>query len=271
MMGACTILAAVICTSALASSRSGKTFSFNSQGTAYEAELDRSVDPSPYDPDRFVSSGSSMTYEDKTYTSRMGVDVSYDQGDIDWEKVKKAGYEFAFIRAGYRGYGDAGNIKADENFVKNVQGAQAAGLDVGVYFFSQAVSEKEARAEADFVVKMIEDNGLSIDLPIAFDPEKVFTSDSRTSLLKDSQFTQNCLTFCKEIASRGYDTAIYSSMLWEAFTFDMSQFRGIPIWYCDYVSKPQTPYNFRFWQYSSTATVDGIPTPCDVDIELYRK
>jgi len=249
----------------------GKTFTFTGSGEEYKAALNSDVDPSPYDNDKFVRDGNKVSYSDGTYTSRLGVDVSYYQGDINWKKVKAAGYEFAFIRVGYRGYGSSGTLNLDKNFVKNAQEAQAAGIDVGVYFFSQATSTKEARKEAAFVIKALEDNDITPDLPIVFDPEKVLTSGSRTLNLDDEQFTKNSVAFCREIKKSGYEAAVYTSMLWEAFTIDLSQLSGTPIWYADYVDKPQTPYNFRWWQYSDGTKVDGIPIQCDLDVEVYRK
>lgn len=93
----------------------------------------------------FVKNEIKISYEDKKYTSRLGVDVSVFQGDIDWEQVKAAGYEFAILRIGYRGYGEEGTLNADEKFEQNMENARRAGIDVGVYFFSQAVNEEEAK------------------------------------------------------------------------------------------------------------------------------
>lgn len=106
-----------------------------------------------YDKALFVKNENKISYEDKKYTSRLGVDVSVFQGDIDWEQVKAAGYEFAILRIGYRGYGEKGTLNADEKFEQNMENARKAGIDVGVYFFSQAVNEEEAKEEADFVLE----------------------------------------------------------------------------------------------------------------------
>lgn len=251
---------------------SSSTFTFtDSNGTTYTAPLNKKVDLSPYDADKFVMNGDLASYEDKTYTSRLGVDVSYYQGDIDWKKVKAAGYDFAFIRIGYRGYGSEGSLNADERFAENIKGAQEAGLDTGVYFFSQAVSEDEAREEAQFVVNTLNHYNISLQLPVVYDPEKVFENGSRTLTLEDEQFTTDSVIFCTELRKSGYEPAVYVSMLWEAYTIDLSRLSGIPIWYADYVDKPQTPYNFKWWQYSNNSKVDGIPIQCDVDIEIYRK
>lgn len=109
-----------------------------------------------YNLDGFLHDGYQLSYTgDERYTYRLGVDVSEHQGDIDWEKVKAAGYDFAFIRVGYRGYGEAGRLCTDAMFHQNIVEAQSAGIDVGVYFFAQAVNEAEAEEEADLVLQQL--------------------------------------------------------------------------------------------------------------------
>ena len=94
--------------------------------------------------------------EENGVTARFGIDVSEFQGEeIDWEQVKESGVEFVIIRLGYRAYGDTGALVMDAMYEQNMKGALDAGLDVGVYFFSQAVSGAEAVEEAEFVLKHI--------------------------------------------------------------------------------------------------------------------
>ena len=240
-------------------------------GTEYKAAATPSYPACPFDLDNFVLDNGRMTYEDDHFRSRLGVDVSYYQGDIDWHKVRDAGYSFAFIRIGYRGYSSEGGIYKDDQFLDNIRGAQAAGLDTGVYFFSQALSDKEAVEEARFVIQTLRSEDITLQLPVVFDPEVVFETGSRSMTAQESQFTSSCLAFCREIAEGGYDTAIYASMMWEAFTLDMASLSDYPIWYADYVSRPQTPYSFTWWQYSCKARVDGIDTVCDVNIQMLPK
>ncbi len=122
-------------------------------GESHQMEVNPDVEPNLYDKKTFLHNGNGMSYGGEDYSYRLGIDVSHYQGDIDWEKVKASGIEFVFVRLGYRGYGEDGTLKLDTNFEKNIQGARAAGLDVGVYFFAQAVNEKEAIEEAEFVLE----------------------------------------------------------------------------------------------------------------------
>lgn len=215
--------------------------------------------------------GRKLSYNDDDYTSLRGIDVSYHQGEIDWEKVKKSGIDFAFLRIGYRGYGKSGKIVEDEQFAANLKGAKKAGVKVGVYFFSQAVTVKEAEEEADFVLKKLGDTKL--DLPVVFDPENVGGVDARTDGVSGQQFTKNTLAFCSAVKKDGYEPAVYSNMVWEANRFDMAKIADaeIPVWYADYEPLPQTPYKYFCWQYSSTGSVDGIDGDVDLDILMQRK
>lgn len=238
-------------------------------GESYQTEIHPEVPKTDYDVSQFVWNGDNLSYEDDTYTSRLGVDVSYHQGDIDWEKVKADGYEFAVIRLGYRGYGETGSINLDEKFYENITNAQNAGLDVGVYFFSQAIDEGEAAEEAEFVLEHL--NGVNLQLPVVYDPERILEDEARTDDVSGEQFTKNALMFCSMIEDAGYEPMIYGNMLWEAFEFEMEQVCRYPFWYADYERKPQTPYRFRIWQFSEEGHVEGIPETVDLNIELIRK
>ena len=236
-------------------------------GEAYQVEINPNVKKHDYDLNAFSHEGSKLTYQgDARYTYRLGIDVSHHQGDIDWERVKAAGYEFAFLRIGYRGYGQEGKVCADNKFFENIKNAHAAGIDVGVYFFSQAVNEEEAREEAEFVLKNLE--GLSLELPVVYDPENILDADARTDDVTGEQFTKNTLVFHDMIEKAGYQPMIYSNMLWEAYQYDLEQLEKYPIWYADYEPLPQTPYHFEFLQYTNTASIDGITGTVDLNIQL---
>ena len=227
------------------------------------------VPKSAYAKSRFVRKDGRVTYEDDSFRSRLGVDVSHHQGEVDWQKVKAAGYDFAFLRIGYRGYGKEGTINADARFDQNIAGAQAAGLDVGVYFFSQAINEAEALEEAEFVLGRL--GGRKLQLPVVYDPESVLDAAARTDTVTGEQFTKNTLTFCSRIREAGFTPAVYSNMVWEAFMYDMKQIGRLPIWYADYEKKPQTPYAFSFWQYTEKGHVDGISGAVDLNVQLMAK
>jgi GH25 family lysozyme M1 (1,4-beta-N-acetylmuramidase) len=236
-------------------------------GEEYEVDILPTVEKQTYVNDDFIHNGDKLTYEgDDRYTYKLGVDVSHHQGNIDWQAVKKAGIDFAFLRIGYRGYGTEGTMNLDRQFEKNIREAQAAGIDVGVYFFAQAVNEEEAKEEAEFVIAHLQ--SYDLQLPVVYDPESILDAEARTDNVTAEQFTKNTKAFCEAIEDAGYDSMIYSNMLWEAYQLDLTQLTDIPIWYADYEMYPQTPYYFTFWQYSNRANVDGIQGSVDMDIWL---
>ena len=123
--------------------------------------------------------------------------------------------------------------------------------------------------EAEFVIELLD--GIELELPITFDPELIRDDEARTDDVTGEQFTKNTLAFCDHIRSKGYEPMVYSNMYWEAFLFDMEKLEDIPIWYADYEKIPQTPYSFKYWQYTEKGKVDGIQIPCDIDIEFCEK
>ena len=233
----------------------------------YQVEINPEVKKHDYKDDFFVHNGHLLTYEgDDNYTSRLGVDVSEHQGYVDWQTLKDNGFSFAFIRLGYRGYGQEGRICLDKEFHRNIQNAQAAGFDVGVYFFAQAVNEEEAREEADFVLQNLQ--GYTLQLPVVYDPESILDDEARTDNVSGEQFTKNTEVFCSAVAEAGYDPMIYANMLWEAFELDLEKLSEYPLWYADYEPAPQTPYHFRFWQYTNVGQVPGVSGNVDLNIEM---
>jgi len=236
-------------------------------GEWHDTVINPEVEKHDYDWTCLSWQDGSPVYEgDGRYTIRKGVDVSHYQGEVDWEKVKAAGIDFVILRLGYRGYGQAGNLKVDKRFHENIKGAQLCGLDVGVYLFSQAINEAEAVEEAEFVLEQLED--YELQLPVVFDPELIRDDTARTDNVTGEQFTLNTIAFCEKIKEAGFAPMIYSNMLWEAELFDLTRLAAYPIWYADYESVPQTPYHFRFWQYSEKGTVDGIKGLVDLNLEF---
>lgn len=247
----------------------------DAHGKHYETEIREDVKKHSYDLSCFSYEGQRLKYEgDDRYSYRLGVDVSYHDGILDWEKIREEGFSFAIIRLGARGYGSKGRVFLDEQFHNNMKGAKAAGLDVGVYFFSQAINEEEAQEEADFVLEHL--NGYELDLPVVYDPESILDAEARTDDVSGEQFTKNTLLFCEEIKEAGYEPMIYSNMLWEAYKFDLAKLSEYPIWYADYEACPQTPYHFEFWQYTESGILEGIAegyeeSEIDFNIQLIPK
>ena len=245
------------------------TFTYtDGYGNIKVESLDNKANLCEYDKDGFVNDGTNLAYTESGYTTRLGVDVSYHQDDIDWAKVADAGYEFAIIRVGYRG-STQGGLVMDENFYSYADGAYSAGLDIGCYFFSQAVNEEEAVEESNFVLNAIK--GMHISMPVVYDPELVEGSSNRTSNMTRDEYTKCAIAFCNTIKNGGYDAMIYSNLDWEINNFDMSELTDYDFWYADYKNTPQSPYAFTIWQASESATVPGINGNMDIDLEIKKQ
>lgn len=219
-----------------------------------------------YNTSAFVlNSVGDMTYTDSSYSYRDGIDVSSFNGDIDWNAVKNAGYTFVFIRIGYRGY-ESGAISADERFEEYYDGAVAAGLDVGVYFYSQALDEKEASEEASFVISRLA--GRELQLPVVIDVEDPADVNVRTAAMQSDEYTTVVKKFMSDIEAEGYDTALYTNLYGETYMMNMYNLDGVKIWFSGFSETPNTEYTFDFWQYTNTGIVDGISGDVDLDIQM---
>lgn len=205
-------------------------------------------------------------YSDGEKSSRAGVDVSYAQKEIDWNKVKAYGIDFAMVRAGYRGY-ESGALNIDEYFHRNMTEAQKAGVETGVYFFSQALNETEAIEEANYVISLIEK--YNITYPVAFDWEPVTSGEARTDNIAGDTLTRCALAFCRTVEQHGYKPVIYASLNLLRDKYDkysIDEISEYDLWLAEYKDFPEYPYQFRMWQYSSEAVIDGIDYPTDVNI-----
>lgn len=230
-------------------------------GVEHEMIVNQDVEPLQWNRESFVHDGEKVSYADAPYT--LGIDVSKYQGDVDWNAVKADGYEFVMLRIGYRSYGD-GSLHEDPMFEQNYAGATAAGLKVGVYFFAQAISEAEAKEEAEYVIHLLD--GRELGMPLVYDPETIEEDDSRTDDVTGEQLTKNAVAFCETIAASQYEPMVYCNMLWEAFKLDLTKLSDYLIWYADYEPLPQTPYRFDMWQYTQTGHVSGVNGNVDIDI-----
>ncbi len=210
-----------------------------------------------------LDSGEFQYVVDGEVVSRKGIDVSKYQQDIDWEQVAADGVEYAFIRVGIRGYG-TGALVEDDYFAENVEEAEAQGISVGVYFYSQAITAEEAEEEADFVLEAIE--GLNITYPVVIDIEKVGEADARADALSQEERTEVCIAFCERIAEAGYTPMIYGNT--ETFTLllDLEQIAGYERWIAYYDETLCFPYEFSIWQYTHYGTVAGIDGSTDLNI-----
>lgn len=196
-----------------------------------------------------------------------GIDVSYYQGNIDWKKVKNSGVEFVIIRVGYRGYGSAGTLVEDPKFKTYLDGAAKAGLKVGVYFYTQAITTAEAKAEAKFVLDRIK--GYSLQMPVYYDIESVDYDTGRldSAGLSKAQKTALCTAFCDTIIKSGYSAGVYANYTWLNYYIDGAGLgKKYPIWLAHYTSNTNYDQRMDMWQYSGSGTVSGISAYTDVNV-----
>ena len=190
-----------------------------------------------------------------------GVDVSKFQGSIDWNAVAADGITFAIIRCGYRGYG-TGKLVEDETFRQNIAGASAAGLKVGVYFYSQAVNEEEAVEEASMVLSLV--SGYGLPMGVYYDTE--YVAGGRANVLSAAERTACAVAFCETIRSGGYTPGVYSYASWFYNNLNFANISKYRTWIAQYRDTLSFSYKYDIWQYSSTGRVNGIPKPVDMNI-----
>jgi GH25 family lysozyme M1 (1,4-beta-N-acetylmuramidase) len=235
-------------------------------------EIDEDIDGNGYDFKEYLSMDEdTLEYKDKNVSTVRGVDVSKYQGVVDWAKVKAAGYDFAMIRAGARGYG-GGQLTLDDNFVLNMTGAKAAGLDVGVYFFTQATTKEEAVEEANFTVGALLNYGVTY--PVAVDVEWIENDKARTDELTPEERTELALTFCETVKAFGYTPMIYATRNMLVAGMLPGKLTDYEVWLSDdYEPQDGTdyPYMFGMWQYSKTGKVDGITGDVDLNLRFINK
>lgn len=195
-------------------------------------------------------------------TAVMGIDVSSWNGDIDWELVRASGIEFAIIRCGYRGY-TTGSLVEDKYFMQNIIGANEAGVKVGLYFFTQAISEVEAVEEASMVITLCRD--YQVDLPIFIDTESTGGNGRADGLDKETR-TLVCQAFCETIESAGYRSGVYASKNWINQMLHYEQLAKYLTWLAEYKEAPTYTGDYQFWQYTSNGWVDGVTGRVDLNI-----
>lgn len=216
--------------------------------------------PNPYAPSDFSTAGGYVTCT--AGPTRQGIDVSEHQGAIDWEEVRAAGFDFAFIRIGYRGY-SVGEIFPDERARENLADAKAAGFDVGVYFYAQAISTEEALEEARWCLEFLD--GEALDLPVVYDWEYVSPS-ARTGGVNRETLTECVKTFCAEIERSGYESMVYFNNHVSRDLLDLEAIAEYPFWLAQYRDQMDYPHRVDLWQYTEEGTVPGIEGDVDIDL-----
>ena len=220
-----------------------------------------------YDADGFYKEDGFLHYEDAARRSEVGVDISAHQQNVDWAAVKAAGVDFAILRAGYRGYTE-GTIQEDEQFRTNLQEAKAAGLKVGVYFFSQALDRAEAVEEAEFVLDLL--GGEELDYPIFFDWEDI-EDEARTDGMDSVTLTACAVAFCKRVELNGYRAGVYFNQRFGYEEFDLRELQDYELWLAEYALTPSFPYHFDVWQYANDGMLSGGDGPVDLNLAFRKK
>ena len=215
------------------------------------------------------SSDGKVVYTGEDYDTKLGVDVSEHQWEIDWNAVADYGVKFAIIRSGYRGYSQGGLFE-DPWFRRNIEGALSAGLDVGVYFFSQAVNVGEAIEEARFVLDQVKD--YEIKAPIMYDWEKLKEiPEARTTDLDPSIVGDCGVAFCETIRAAGYDAGVYFNRELGYYSFDLSRLKDFKFWLAVPGDYPDFYYAGNIWQYDQAGTVPGIEGEVDLNLMFIKR
>ena len=201
-------------------------------------------------------------FEGETYK---GIDVSKFQAEIDWEQVKEAGIDYAIIRVGIRGYTE-GLIVEDECFKQNIEGALAADIPVGVYFFTAAVNAQEAEEEAQFVIDMLQ--GYEVDYPVYLDIEDVNSKNCRTNHLTKEERTDLAEIFLNKVAESGYKPGLYGNLKTYMLMLDLPRLEKYDKWLAAYTLPAYYPYEYKMLQYSEKGRVPGINVAVDLNISF---
>lgn len=198
-------------------------------------------------------------------TSYVGVDISKHTGKVSFDRIKAAGVDYVMIRIGSRGY-STGQISLDENFKENIEGAIAAELDVGIYFYSQAVSQDEAIQEVNFVVQNLEPYRAHVKYPVAFNMGFVSNDRSRIEGLSREDKTTVTSSFMEGIRASGYVPMIYGDKEWLIREIDLTKLQDYDIWLSQEEEIPDYPYRYSMWQYNTDGVVNGIDGGADLNI-----
>jgi len=205
---------------------------------------------------RYVGSDSSIK-------SHVGIDVSKFQGNIEWDKVKGDGVEFAIVRLGYRGYSE-GNVYIDPFYKNAMEGAAKAGVDTGIYFFSQAINVEEAIEEAELCIKELAP--YKVKYPVIIDVEFIANDDGRANKLTRQDRTDIVKAFCEKVKEAGYVPGFYANTKWSVMGLDLAQLQEYDFWFANYNDTFSYPYEYEMFQYSESGSVAGIVGNVDLNI-----
>lgn len=219
------------------------------------------------DDEFWVTRNGFKVFTKEGYETVTGIDVSEFVGDIDWEQAKAAGVEFAILRVGYRGY-ETARFVFDNSLHTYLQGCNDADMPAGVYFVSQAINEEEAIEEAETVLEQI--HGYDVTMPIYIDLEGS-AETARTRNLTREEYTTIVNAFCNRIEQEGFRAGVYSNESWIKAHLNWEDLTQWDLWFAKYTKSPNTDYTYNMWQYTNTATIDGIEKEVDLNARVYKK
>ncbi len=194
----------------------------------------------------------------KNNNTEVGIDVSEWQGDIDWNKVKNAGATFVMIRIGH-GTNDDGTYYEDKKFAQNLVGAKTAGLKVGIYYYSKAISSDEAIKQAKWIISVL--NGEKLDLPISFDWES--WSSFNSFHINYNDLNNTAKSFMDEVIKAGYKGMNYGSVSYLEKIWSLDAY---PTWAAHYAKVIDYSKPYYIWQAANTGRIDGINAHVDLDV-----
>lgn len=236
-------------------------------GTQEWLEIDEDLPVNEYDFTKLKTKNGKMTYYDgNKKLSRLGIELSEDSGNVDFEALKEDGIDFVMLKVGERGYG-TGLISADINFTSNMEAAAKAGMDVGVYFCSQAVTVEEAVEEAKFVTDQL--IPYDVTYPVALRMESILSDTARTDILDAKQRTEIAEAFLNDVESAGYDPILYGErnfLLTEILPSEL--LKEWEVWLTDQDPIPDYPYQFKMWEYAVGTTVSGVEKEVNMTISF---
>ena len=202
--------------------------------------------------------GKMAYYQDGEKCSTLGVDLSKNNGEVNFEVLKENGVDFVMLKIGGRGY-DSGVVSMDERFTENLLKAKEAGLEVGVYFFSQAITVKEAVEEVKFVTETLEPYKQQVTYPVVFDMEYIANDDARVELTDEEDKTEIAEAFLSGIELAGYEPMIFGNKNWLlAEVLPEVLLKKYDVWLNDQTPVPDYPYDFKMWRYSVDESISGI-------------
>lgn len=242
------------------------TLIINDSGEEEWVLIDTKLTKHSYDLKSFACHSDLMKYyKDGKVISYLGVDISEKQGYVDFNKVKKSGIDFCMIRVGARGYG-TGQLFLDDNFTDNMKRAVDAGLEVGVYFYSQAITEEEVLEEVMLLLDSIKE--YDVTYPVAFQMEYVENDTARVEQISKASKTELAKIFLDTVRSNNYTPMLYGKKEWLLKKVDLAKFSEYDVWLSQYEKQPDYPYQFGMWQYTNHAVVDGISGSVNLNISL---